>query len=180
MKGSSPSASRRRSMGPCGETMTLRLPGNQQPVRRRRSITFNNEVTVKKVEPARSLTPDPEGLWFQDDEYDMIKEKTVALIHRASVNGDSENGRKLCTRGLEKWMTPERTEVKKRQAWDNVLNEQYLQQQDGEYDEETLATMYKFSTTRSQVEASKRAQKDAKEIESYLASTRRYARRMSM
>ncbi|KAL3906423.1 MAG: hypothetical protein SGILL_009278, partial [Bacillariaceae sp.] len=178
MKGSSPS--RRASIGPCGEPMTLRLPGNQQPVRRRRSITFNNEVKVKKVEPARSLTPDPEALWFQDDEYDMIKEKTVALIHRASIADETEKGRKLCTRGLEKWMTPERTEVKKRQAWDNVLNEQYLQQQDGEFDEEHLAMMYKYSTTRSQVEASKRAQKDAQEIESYLASTRRYNRRMSM
>lgn len=55
-------------------------------------------------------------------------------------------------------MTPERTEVKKRQAWDNVLNEQYLQQQDGEHDEEQLAMMYKHSTTRSQVEAAKRVQ----------------------
>ena len=160
--------------------MTLRLPGNQEPVRRRRSIQFNKEVKVKKVEPVRSLTPDPEALWFQDDEYDVIKEKTVAIIHRASINGEKENGRKLCTRGLEKWMTPERTEVKKRQAWDNVLNEQYLQQQDGEYDEEQLAMMYKYSTARSQVEASKRALQDEKEIESYLASTRRYARRMSM
>ncbi|KAL3911509.1 MAG: hypothetical protein SGILL_007252 [Bacillariaceae sp.] len=180
MKGSSPS-SRRASIGPCGEPMTLRLPGNQEPVRRRRSITFNQEVKVKRVDPVRSLTKNPESLWFQDEEYDMIKEKTVALIHRASIDGDlSDSGRKLCTRGLEKWMCPERTQVKKRQAWDNVLNEQYLQHQDGEYDEEHLAMMYKYSTARSQLEATKRAQNDAEDIKSYLAPTRRFNRRMSM
>lgn len=101
MKGSSPN--RRASIGPCGESMTLRLPGNQQPVRRRRSITFNNEVLVKKVEPVQSLTPDPEALWFQDDEHDMIKEKTIAIIHQASMaGGDAENSKKLCTRGFGK------------------------------------------------------------------------------
>jgi hypothetical protein len=179
MKGSSPS--RRASIGPCGEPMTLRLPGNQEPVQRRRSITFNKKVAVKNVETSRSLAPHPQCLWFQDEEYEMIKKKTLAVIHRASMTSESaECSKKLCTRGLEKWMCPERTEVKKRQAWDNVLNEQYLQQQDGEYDEEQLATMYKLSTTRSQVEAAKRAQSDAQEIESYLASTRKYHRRMSM
>jgi len=65
-------------------------------------------------------------------------------------------------------MTPEATEVKKHQAWDSVLNEQFLQRKDGEYDEETLANIYKFSTKRSQSEASKRANQDAAAAEAYL------------
>jgi hypothetical protein len=179
MKGSSHIPARRRASIGGGETMEVRLPGKRAPVQRRRSITFDDSVSVQQVEPTKSLTDTPEALWFQDNEYDFIKKKTVALLGRVSLDG-TVDGKKYCTRGLEKWMTPEITQVKKRQAWDNVLNEQYLQRQCGEFDEEQLALMYKYSTARSQVEASKRANQDAEEVAGYLKSTRRACRRMSM
>jgi len=181
MKGSSSSSARRRaSLGACaGETMEVYLPGKREPVKRRRSITFKEQVKVQPMEPAKSLAENPESLWFQEDEYEKIKMKTVALIHKVAEDGTLD-GKKYCTRGLEKWMTPEATQVKKRQAWDNVLNEQYLQRQEGAFNDEQLALMYKHSTARSQMEASKRASKDAQEVEGYLKSTRRFQRRMSM
>jgi hypothetical protein len=182
MKGSSPAQARKRaSIGGCGqgEVMEVRLPGKHEPVQRRRSITFDESVSVQQVEPVKSLTDNPEALWFQENEYDFIKMKTKALLNKVGLDG-TVDGKKYCTRGLEKWMTPEITQVKKRQAWDNVLNEQYLQRQDGEFDDEQLALMYKHSTARSQLEASRRAQGDAEEAAGYLKSTRRAFRRMSM
>jgi hypothetical protein len=182
MKGASGRPNRRASIAACGsgQTLTVQLPGKRQPVQRRRSITFNEEVKVQSVVPAKLMTEHPEDLWFQEQEYHAIKTKTVALIQRVSLDrkvGD----KKYCTRGLEKWMEPENLKIKKRLAWDNVLNEQYLQRHDGEFDDEQIALMYKNSTARSQLEAAKRAKQDAEEAQLYLHSARRKMnRRMSM
>jgi hypothetical protein len=157
------------------------LPGRPKhdTVRRRRSITFDNDVDVQKIEPIKSLAgkDGSKSLWFQENEYETIKIKTLALLDRVDHSSGIIDGRKYCTRGLEKFMTPEATEVKKHQAWDSVLNEQFLQRKDGEYDEETLANIYKYSTKRSRSEASKRAVQDAVAAEAYLKTT--FLRRQS-
>ena len=151
------------------------LPGRpkHETVRRRRSITFDNDVDVQKIEPIKSLAgkDGSKSLWFQENEYETIKTKTLALLDRVDPTSGIIDGKKYCTRGLEKFMTPEATEVKKHQAWDSVLNEQFLQRKDGEYDEETLANIYKCSTRRSSTEASKRAVEDAVAAEAYLKTT---------
>jgi len=167
-------SSRRRASIGVTSSIEVLLPGRRDPVKRRRSITFDNDVNVQKIEPVQFMAKDgPKELWFQENEYETIKIKTLALLDRVGDHNSSGvvNGKKYCTRGLEKFMTPEATEVKKHQAWDSVLNEQFLQRKDGEYDEETLANIYKYSTKRSQSEASKRANQDAAAAEAYLKTT---------
>lgn len=162
------STSRRASIGTSTEDFEVLLPGHRTPVQRRRSIVFDKEVGVQNIEPVRCLaTNGPQSLWFQEKEYETIKMKTLALLDRVDHSSGVVDGKKYCTRGLEKFMTPEATEVKKHQAWDSVLNEQFLQRKEGEFDEESLANIYRFSTKRSQSEASKRANEDAEVAEAY-------------
>merc|ERR1711865_310201 len=168
-RSSSPSRRRRASAD------EVSLPGRpkHETVRRRRSITFDNDVDVQKIEPIKSLAgkDGSKSLWFQENEYESIKTKTLALLDRVDPTSGIIDGKKYCTRGLEKFMTPEATEVKKHQAWDSVLNEQFLQRKDGEYDEETLANIYMYSTKRSRKQAFQRASLDAVASEAYLKTT---------
>lgn len=172
------SGSRRASIT-MGEVIEVRLPGRSKPVQRRTSITFKDTVTVKKVDPVHNLTEDPEALWFQADEYDRMREKSYHLVEKVEAGrGD----KKYCTRGLENLMieTAEQAEVLKYDGWDAVLNEQHLQKQEGMFNDEYMAQMYKFATFEDRKIAAGRAQKDAQEIENYLRETREYCRRFSM
>jgi hypothetical protein len=184
---------RRASIGQTGggDEFEVILPGTTQPVRRRRSITFNEGVTVFEIRPTKSYTDKPESLWLQEEEMAIIKQQISTLvedkIRYSETHDDSESSLEsraddgeCCIRGLEKMLQPKRTKAKRFQAWDTVMNEQYLQQQDGEFDDDSLAVMYGYATRRSQREAQRRASKDAEEIEGYLRSTRLMCRRLSL
>merc|ERR1719148_44175 len=166
------SNSRRASIGVASrereDHIEILLPGRSDLIKRRRSIVFDNDVDVQKIEPIKFLAHE---LWFQENEYNSIKIKTLALLDRVDPNSGVLNGKKYCTRGLEKFMTPEATEVKKHQAWDSVLNEQFLQRKDGEFDEESVANIYMYSTKRSRKQAFQRASLDAVASEAYLKTT---------
>jgi hypothetical protein len=189
LKGSICHRSRRRaSIGAC-ETTDIRLPDEKEPTKRRRSITFKEDVFIQEVTPAVALAERPDDLWMREDELGMISEKIVLLLDSVSTgdatidqNGDlSVNGRSHCSRGLERHLAPDLAEVKRRQAVECVMNEQFLQRQVGDYDENALANIYKYSTLRSQREAFLRASRDAMEAEDYLNSTRiKCHRRASM
>ena len=132
---SSPSSERRASILAQGETYEILLPGQSKPVQRQRSITFDNNVNIQNIEPIRLLSAGgPQSLWYQENEYETIKFKTLALLDRVDHSSGVVDGKKYCTRGLEKFMSPESAEVKRHQAWDAVLNEQFLQRKDGEFD----------------------------------------------
>lgn len=172
MKGSfSQSLAPRRASICVSEHFEVFLPQQKLPVQRRRTITFDNRVNVQKVEPARLLAADPQSLWFQEIEYESMKMKTLAILDRVDHSSGVIDGKKYCTRGLEKFMAPDAIEIKKHQAWDCVLSEQFLQRNDGEFDEETLANIYRHSTKRSQNEASKRGSLDAKVAQAILKTT---------
>lgn len=157
-----------------GDTFQIIILGCTEPVERRRTITFANDINVLKVEPLKSLLTDgSNSIWYQDSEYQAIKFKTLALLDRVDHSSGIVDGKKYCTRGLEKFMAPETTEVKKHQAWDSVLNEQFLQRKDGEYDEEAIANIYKYSTTRSKKEALRLAKIDAEAAAAYLETNHR-------
>ncbi|KAL3907013.1 MAG: hypothetical protein SGARI_003739, partial [Bacillariaceae sp.] len=162
MKGKSGRTNRRASIGAVQTTMEVRLPNNK-PLRRRRSIAFEDNVAVKKVEPVKDLAENPDGLWFQSNEYDLMRAKILTLVdhvHRSedssgidTQGGISVGGKVYCSRGLENYLNPELTQLKTSRALGCVLDEQFLQRQIGDFDEETLANIYKFSTVRSQREA---------------------------
>ena len=168
-------APRRSSIGYSGEVV-VDLPTRGR-VKRRTSIGFKEEVDEKVVERIGNLTDTAHELWFQEEEYQRIRHKSYALVDKVSKTGTD----KYCMRGLEKMLTPKETSVKKQQAWDAVLSEQYLQRNEGQVNEEHIANLYKFTSMRPSTEAAQRANRDAEEAENYLKQARRqYRRRCSM
>ena len=174
-------APRRASIGFTGER-EIRLPNSEKKVKRRTSISFDENVTVKNVQPVASLTKNPEKLWFQDNEFDKMKEKAFAIIDMVeSGELPPERQSKLCVRGLESLLRE--NQLNKRElrykAWDSVLDEQDYQMDNGTFEEKAMADAYKLTTMASRVEAQRRAKQDQEEVEKYLRSTRKQIRRMS-
>jgi len=192
LKGSCPyrAARRRASIGTCAATSTktqlsieeeiangaikpsqileLHLPGRRESIKRRRSIQFNEDISVHKIQPTSTVkSAIKKELWFQTDEYDMIKKKTRALLEKVDSNG-IVNGKKYCTRGLEKYMKcPQKRASEKYQALDSVFTEQEMQRVLEIYDDESLGRFYKDTSSMSVVEATNRAALDAQEVASF-------------
>ena len=116
----------------------------------------------------------PEKLWFQKEEFDKIIAKSQVVIEKAALT-KSLPGKKYCTRGLER-LSPESSDqimTQREDAWDAVLYEQDQQREEGTFDEDYIADLYKSSTQLNQDEAVERAQQDAAEVEEYLQLTRK-------
>jgi len=150
------------------QILEVNLPGRRESIKRRRSIQFNEDVNVRKIQPTSKVKgASKKELWFQDDEYNMIKMKTLDLLQKVDSNG-IVNGKKYCTRGLEKYMEcPEKRASEKYQAWDSVLMEQEMQRKLNIYDDESLGRFYKHTSNMSVVEATNRATLDAEEVASF-------------
>ena len=184
-----------------GEVREVHIPG-QGKVKRRTSIGFDSQVNVRQVIPAVELALSPtikspsseemkskktkSQLWFQQDEYQKMKQKSFDLIDLVDRKGGIDqfnNGKKPCIRGLESLLNNNglSKEIAKEQAWESVLEEQYEQRSRGRFDEEVIKDQYmQFGNTeQSQKMAQHRAQQDAKDIENYTKNTRRYLRRLS-
>jgi hypothetical protein len=55
----------------------------------------------------KDLAEAPEDLWFQKEDFDGFREKTRRIVNNVDENGRGiKNGKKYCTRGLEKYITP--------------------------------------------------------------------------
>lgn len=171
-----PPRQRRASLG---SEIIVRLPGQAEPVKKRRSITFDKKVKVKNVEAVSRLTDTPQHLWFQAEEYELIRRNSWDLVDKVESGQTGYGGRKYCVRGLEKIMHRDDILRTKSQAWDSVLEEQDLQRDQGCWDEEYMASIYKFSTVDAARAAADRGKQDEQEISNYLKSTRRFCRRLS-
>ena len=64
-------------------------------------------------------------------------------------------------------------------AWDSVFDEQYLQRNEGTFDEEGMAFVYSQTSIDSKREARRLAMQDEKDIASYMSMTRKMYRRQS-
>ena len=172
-------APRRASIQLAGE-ISVYLPGERRTVRRRTSITFNESVKVKKVKSTRSMTDSPETLWFQQEEFQAIRRRSMDLVEKYEM-GETQ-GKKYCIRGLEKMLKSKRQQVmeQKYDAWDTVLDEQEVQRGSGTWDEEHMANVYKFATSQQSEAAVIQGKKDYAEIENYMRNTRKICRRLSM
>ena len=151
------------------------LPGQKQKVKRKTSITFNERCKVTVVKPARELTTDPGTLWFQGDEYERMRRRSFELAEKADQGITYKEGKRYCFRGLEKIQPSKKVELwdQKYNAWDTVLDEQEKQRQEGIFDEDMIAKMYKCSTVNSQHEAAERGKEDAAAIKNFMQATRR-------
>ena len=170
----------RRASIQFGGEISVYLPGKEEPVRRRTSIKFDESVRVKQVAAARKLTADPEKLWFQKEEFQAIRRRSLDLVHK--VESGQTDGKRYCIRGLEKLMKNRRRQSMehKYNAWDSVLDEQDVQRGSGTWDEEYMANMYSDVTSQPKEEAAVQGQKDHTDIENYMKSTRNLCRRLSM
>ena len=159
---------RRSSIGYSGEVEVALRDG--QRVRRRTSICFDEMVDEVEVDDVAKIAS-KDDLWFQDEDYQRIHDKNMELLHKASFESPAA-GKKYCVRGLESLMAPDQVDIRKQSARHAVLSEQYFQEQDSQYSDDQIATLYRSSARDSCSEAAKRAAQDAKEVESYLRSSR--------
>jgi hypothetical protein len=169
------------SIGYCAGEIEVNLPGKREPVRRRTSISFCEKDQITEVVPVKSLTDDPEALWFQDEEYSAMNKKMCSLIH-AVERGTEASTKKYCIRGLEGHFGEgaESREISRGSAWDAVLMEQRMQQKEGSFDDEGISMLYRLSSIDSKIKAAQRATQDESEVGHYQRDTRRRMRRMSM
>jgi hypothetical protein len=179
MKQGGASNRRRASIHNMGPEFEVKLPGSQERVRRRSSISFNAGVRVKPVVPVTEMAENPQSLWFQDDEYDRMKEKSWMIVDKELESKQQGKSSKYCLRGLERMMNPGDVKQKKKKCSSIVLDEQDLQRKQGVFDDEYTRSLYKFTTGNSQKEAESRAKQDEAEIENYMRTTKKQVRRMS-
>lgn len=172
-------APRRSSISYSGE-IEVSLPGERK-VRRRTSISFDDIEQVKEVDPVASLTDDPEKLWFQAEEYDLIRQKASILTRVAATGGANlMKSKNLCVRGLESHIDSQNVQEEQYIAWKCVFLEQHIQRGTGQFDDETVSQMYSLASMENKSRAQKRAWQDKKDIEKYTRSNRMMLRRSSM
>jgi len=152
--------------------LRVKLPGQRKPVTRQRSLTFNEKVRVKRIPcQAQICGGDTSDLWFQPQEYDAIKRKTMALIR--AVQDDQTGGVTYCTRGLERYFSVDAVQEKRNDAWDSVLDEQDAQRSNREnFNADRLSTVYAEITRLSAKEATDRGKLDEEAISRYTKKMR--------
>lgn len=155
----------------------VRLPGQRKMVTRQRSLTFNEKVRVKRIPcQAQICGGDTSELWFQPQEYDAIKRKTMALIR--AVQDDQTGGVTYCTRGLERYFSVDAVQEKRNDAWDSVLDEQEAQRSNMEsFNADRLSRVYSQTTQNSIQEAIQRGKLDEDAIARYTKKMRQTLRR---
>ena len=162
-------APRRPSIQIKGE-VEIFLPGQRDPVRRKRSISFANEEDVKEVIPCHALSRSSEELWYKRHELRRIRKMNQKLVERME---SFENERKLCIRGLEDMLINDDSDSRlDKQARESVLYLQDLQAKTGYYDCEYMARLYSHFTRESMLIANERARADANDICSYVRNVR--------
>ena len=180
-------APRRSSIGYTGEKEVI-LPG-KRAVKRRTSISFDEQVKVRNVEPVTELARNPEKLWFQAEDYEKMRRKSMTLVNMVEKNGgvDTFDGRRkkvrACVRGLECLMGNEGEirSLRRYDAYGVVMYEQHNQRNDGIfYDDESMSMKYSATTLESKEQAEIRAKQDEMDIEVYTRETRNFCRRLSM
>jgi len=150
------------------QVLEIRVPGRRESIKRRRSITFNDDVNVLKIQAISKVEgADKNELWFQNNEYIQIKKKTRDLLRKVDSNG-AFNGKKYCTRGLERYMEDPKIRASKQfMGWDSVFMEQEMQRSLQIYDDESIGRFYKQTSCVDVVEATNRANLDAQEVASF-------------
>lgn len=69
----------------------------------------DNDTEIRYITATKALTETPEDLWFSDQEMKDIKRRMKLLVSEVDQNGRGiHDGRKYCTRGVEKYMISSR------------------------------------------------------------------------
>ncbi|CAJ1959244.1 unnamed protein product [Cylindrotheca closterium] len=153
------------------ETM-LRLPMRETLLRKRMCVSFNPAVVVRSIRPMRMMTREKGSLWFQPAEYSRMAKRCNRIARNVRHGGEEQNGRSLCSRGLEHLVYANSRKDAKFDGWFSVFKEQRTQRRGEHYDEDRMRIIYHLSTSESSMEAQIRGMADEQDIQKYLLSTR--------
>jgi len=84
-----------------------------------KSCSFRDEPEILLVPAVETLIENPGELWFQQEDFEHFREKTRRIISNVDENGRGKNGKKYCTRGLERYMPY--TQGKRKDIRKNIL-----------------------------------------------------------
>lgn len=98
---------------------TVSLSDSFNSVSSVRSCSFREEPEIRHVQSATSMIDNPSDLWFQKEDFENFREKTRRILSNVDSNGRGKNGKKYCTRGLEKYMAA--TSIKRNHIRRNIL-----------------------------------------------------------
>eukprot|EP00980_Cylindrotheca_fusiformis_P024009 scaffold11360_cov64-Cylindrotheca_fusiformis.AAC.1 len=59
------------------------LPGRDKPVRRKTCLRFCPSVKVRLIVPIYELMDDPRTLWYQDEDFDRIRQQCSVIVSKA-------------------------------------------------------------------------------------------------
>jgi len=156
------------------QVVEIWVPGRREEstITRRTAITFNEDINVRKIQAILNVKGAvKQELWYQAVEYLQIKQKTRALIDKVDALGHCD-GKKYCTRGLEKYMAcPQQRASKKCQGWEAVFREQKRQRQLQTYDAEAIGQCYQQTAAINVMEATHRGQVNAAEVASFYTTS---------
>jgi len=145
-----------------------------------RKVTFANRVQVRKVAYARRHVGNPTDLWYQPQEFQIMRENAMDLMCRVAEGETGVGNRKFCTRGLEKWRqslsssssssSSPSIKDQRNDAIRLVLGLQQSQRERGIIDPETIAIYYESACINALEEARYLGKKDQEVIRPYVKS----------
>jgi hypothetical protein len=165
--------SRRASIATtCTDELQVYIRGERNPVLRRSSIGFEPTTEINYVVSVRSLTDTPEELWFQKEEFRVMKEQIKIVSDKLMRGKKLKAGDDI--RGLEKYANAKSYRKNMELARTSVMLEQDIQEWSGDFDTSGLRIRVASQriTEQSLKASEERAAKGAKDIEDYLLTPR--------
>mmetsp|Transcript_23826 Transcript_23826/g.38828 ORF Transcript_23826/g.38828 Transcript_23826/m.38828 type:complete len:267 (+) Transcript_23826:262-1062(+) len=138
---------------------------------KRSSVSFSFYDEVREIAPAKSLTCEPECLWYQPDEILSIQKKNKRLVQKQQSGTRS---RQACTRGLESSLSPGERYEKQLKIWESIKDIQNYQKKYAIDDDELISQVYRRCSEEDRKMAAHRAAQDFAEI-----NTERFLKRLS-
>ena len=165
------------------DEITNTLPSGET-VQRRRSVGFDALAEVSHLEPTMNLIDNSKELWFQRNEFHMIRERARSLTNLAksiregnlTPSAAPKITSRTCLRGLESFIDSDFVKYEQHEAWKSVFIEQDHQKTACNFDEEIVAYHYGIASMPATARALKRAQGDVVDAEKH---TRTILRRHS-
>merc|ERR1719464_1027721 len=136
--------------------------------KRSRSISFDENVQVHKVQPVSSLLlkeEDIQQIWYTNDEMNEIKRKYMALVYVHTKKEYTDEERRqmpnYCIRGLEPLIHKKQRQERISVAMRCVLDGQHDDEDENNNDNDRLARAYKKATNQSVIDAVRRGTSDS-------------------
>ena len=136
----------------------------------RLSVSFNTKVTVRNTIHINNYSEEElSATWFSTNEFNAMKSEMKSTLKKMKRNGgksipiNDEDVVGLSSRGLES-LTPDgiaKKRIVRQNAIDAVLDEQYLQYREDDYDPEFNADSYSKKCRRSKAQARAKGRSDA-------------------